>query len=188
MRQRDKREIDMKVSSVTRRPSLQEWTDSAEPAMTRLNRAQPAQHSAERPSSNSTCQAPPFDGARRAVAKRTSAFIDGHFREPVRMEDLRRATGVGARTLQRYFRQCFGTTVTSYLKAVRLDAAYHELIAAHPSRDTVTAIALRNGCSHAGRFSTEFRERFGESPSETLKSESSAFGQRASISGGSTKC
>jgi len=122
---------------------------------------------------NWTPQALPFDG----VAKRARAFIDGHFREPVRMEDLCRATGVGVRTLQRCFRQCFGMTVTSYLKAVRLDAAFRDLIAAHPSRDTVTKIALRNGCRHLGRFSSEFRERFRQLPRETLKSEPSAFGQ-----------
>lgn len=167
----------MKVSSVTREPPLQEWTDSAVPAMIRANRARLAQHSAERASRNWTPQALPFDGARGGVARRARAFIDGHFREPVRMADLCRATGVGLRTLQRCFKQCFGVTVTDYLKTMRLDAAYHDLIAAHPSRDTVTTIALRNGCRHLGRFSSEFRERFGQQPRETLRSEPSAFGQ-----------
>ena len=125
----------------------------------------------------STPQALALEGARSGVAERARAFVDGHFREPVRMEDLGRATGVGVRTLQRCFRQCFGVTVASYLKAVRLDAAYRDLIAARPSRDTVTAIALRNGRSHLGRFSSEFRERFGQLPSETLRSEPSVFGQ-----------
>ena len=167
----------MKVSSVTRRPPLQEWTDSAVPAMIRANGARLAQHSEERASRNWTPQALPFDGARSGVAKRARAFIGEHFREPVRMEDLCRATGVGVRTLQRCFKQCFGVTVTSYLKAVRLDAAYRDLIAAHPSWDTVTTIAERNGCSHLGRFSSQFRERFGQLPRETLRSEPSAFGQ-----------
>jgi len=168
----------MKVSSVTGRSLLQEWTDRAEPAMSRANGARLAQHCAERASRNRTPRALPFDGARAGVARRARAFIDGHFDEPVRMEDLCRATGVGARTLQRCFRQCFGVSVTSYLKAARLDAAYRDLIAAHPSRDSVTAIALRNGCSHLGRFSSEFRERFGQLPRETLRKEPSAFGQR----------
>ncbi|MGB5326861.1 MAG: helix-turn-helix domain-containing protein, partial [Gammaproteobacteria bacterium] len=65
---------------------------------------------------------------------------------------------------------CFGVTVTDYLKTMRLDAAYRDLIAAHPSRDTVTAIALSNGHSHLGRFSSEFQERFGQLPRETLRS------------------
>jgi len=167
----------MKGSSVSGRPPLQEWTDSAVPVMIRTNGARLAQHSAEHASRNWTPQALPIDGARRDVAKRARAFIDGHFRGPIRMADLCRATGVGVRTLQRCFRQCFGVTVTSYLKAVRLDAAYRDLIAAHPSRDTVTAIAIRNGYSHLGRFSCEFRERFGQLPRETLRRQPSAFGQ-----------
>ena len=167
----------MKVSSVTRGPPLQELADSAVSAMMRANGARLAQHSAERASGNRTPRTLPFDGARRCTAKRAKAFIDEHFREPVRMADLCRATGVGVRTLQRCFRQCFGVTVTDYLKAVRLDGAYRDLIAAHPSRDTVTTIALRNGYSHLGRFSSEFRQRFGQLPRETLRSEPSAFGQ-----------
>ena len=106
------------------------------------------------------------------MAKGARAFIGEHFREPVRMADLCSATGVGVRTLQRCFRQCFGVTVTSYLEAVRLDAAYRDLIAAHPSRDTVTTIAERNGCNHLGRFS-QFRGRFGQLPREMLRSEPS---------------
>jgi len=167
----------MKVSSVTRRPPLQGSTDSAVPAMIRANGARLDRHSAECASRSSAPQALPLGGARRGVAERARAFIDRHFREPVRMEDLCRATGVGVRTLQRGFKQCFGVTVTTYLKAVRLDAAYRDLIAAHPSRDNVARIALRNGCSHLGRFSSEFRERFGQLPSETLRSDASAFGQ-----------
>ena len=113
----------------------------------------------------------PFDEARRGVAEQSKAFIDGHFHEPIRMEDLRHATGVSVRTLQRCFKQCFGVTTTRYLRAVRLDAAYRDLIEAHPARNSVTKIALRNGCSHLGRFSSEFRKRFGQLPREVLKAE-----------------
>jgi len=76
--------------------------------------------------------------------------------------------GVGARTVQRSFREYFDLTITDYLNAVRLDAAHRELAAAQPAQDSVTAIALRSGFSHLGRFSVEFRKRFGESPRETL--------------------
>jgi len=167
----------MKVSSVTGGPPLQEWADSAVPAMIRANGVRIAQDSAGPASRNRAPQVQPFDGAHRFTAKRARAFIDGHFREPVRMADLCRATGSGVRTLQRCFKQCFGVTVTDYLRAMRLDAAYRDLITAHPSRDTVATIALRNGFSHLGRFSCQFRERFGQLPRETLRREPSAFGQ-----------
>ena len=159
----------MKVSSVTGGPPLHEWADSPVPAMIRANGARLAQDSAEPASRNWAPQAQPFGGAHRCTAKRVRAFIDGHFREPVRMADLCRATGGGVRTLQRCFKQCFGVTVTDYLKAMRLDAAHRDLITAHPSRDTVATIALRNGCCHLGRFSSQYRERFGQLPRETLR-------------------
>jgi len=169
----------MSVSSGTRMPPLQEWKDSAAPSMIRANEAQLAQHTAERASSNWTLQAVPFDDECGYVAKRAMAFIHGHFRESVRMEDLCRVTGVKVRTVQRCFRQQFGMTVTSYLKAQRLDAACRDLLAAHPSRDSVTTIALQNGCTHLGRFSSDFRERFGQLPSEALRGQPATLEEAA---------
>jgi transcriptional regulator GlxA family with amidase domain len=75
---------------------------------------------------------------------------------------------VGVRTLQRCFREYFNITVSNYLKAVRLDSARRELVAAHHSNTSVTRIAMQNGCTHLGRFSVEFRERFGQSPRQAL--------------------
>jgi len=121
---------------------------------------------------------PQEDGAYGDVASLAKVFIDAHFRGTVHMIDLCGATGAGVRTVQRRFRQRFGVTVSSYLKTVRLDAAYRDLITSHPSRDTVTAIALRNGWRHFGRFSCEFRERFGQLPRVTLRSERSWSGLR----------
>jgi AraC-like DNA-binding protein len=108
------------------------------------------------------------NGARRRVAKLAQEFLEEHYREAFRIEDLCRVTGVGVRTLQRGFREYFDLTISDYLKAVRLDATHRELVAAHPSQHSVAQIALRNGFSHLGRFSVGFRERFGESPRQTL--------------------
>jgi AraC-like DNA-binding protein len=108
------------------------------------------------------------NGARRHVAKLAQEFIEEHHHEAVRIEDLCRVTGVGIRTLQRCFREYFDLTITEYLKTVRLDAALRELVAAHPSRNSVSTIAWQHGFTHLGRFSVEFRERFGKLPSEAL--------------------
>ena len=108
------------------------------------------------------------NGARYRVAKRAQEFIEAHYRYSVRIDDLCRMTGVGVRTLQRCFREHFGETISEYLKAVRLDSARRELAAAHPSENNVTSIALSNGFSHLGRFSVEFRARFGVCPCEML--------------------
>ncbi len=109
-----------------------------------------------------------FNGARRRVAKLAQEFIEAHYREAVHIEDLCRVTGVAVRTLQRCFREYFDLTITEYLKTVRLDAASRELLAAHPLHGSVSTIARQHGFTHLGRFSEEFRERFGKLPREAL--------------------
>ena len=106
--------------------------------------------------------------ARRMIAKRAQEFIHDNYQRVVRIEDLCHVTHCSIRTLQQCFKDYFGITISDYLKTVRLEAARRELAAANPSHITVTKIALRNGFSHLGRFSVEFRRRYGESPSETL--------------------
>lgn len=108
------------------------------------------------------------NGAKSRIARQAREFIEAHYREAVHLEDLCRVTGVGLRTLQRSFREYFDLTVSEYLKTLRLDAAHRDLATAHREHDPVSTIALQNGFTHLGRFSVEFRERFGESPSETL--------------------
>jgi transcriptional regulator GlxA family with amidase domain len=106
--------------------------------------------------------------ARIRVARLAQEYIEAHYSEAVHVEDLCRVTGVGVRTLQRCFREYFNLTVSDYLKTVRLDSARRELLAAHGSDTSVTRIAMHNGCTHLGRFSVEFRERFGQSPRQAL--------------------
>jgi len=106
--------------------------------------------------------------ARVRVAKRAQDYIEAHYREAVHIEDLCRVTSVGARTLQRCFREYFHLTVSNYLKVVRLDSARRELAAADRTSTSVTTIAMQNGWNHLGRFSVDYREHFGESPRETL--------------------
>nr|MDJ0869302.1 helix-turn-helix domain-containing protein [Myxococcota bacterium] len=109
------------------------------------------------------------DGARHRVAKLARSFIEENYRNAIRLEDLCTVTGVGIRTLQRCFREYFALTIMEYIKTVRLEAARRHLAAADPAHDSVTQIALEHGFAHLGRFSIAFRERFGESPNETLR-------------------
>ena len=106
--------------------------------------------------------------AKYRAAKKARDYIHEHYASPIRIEDICRATGVGVRTLQRCFSDYFDLTIRDYIKTVRLDAARRGLRAARPLDTTVAAIAMRNGLSHLGRFSIEFRKRFGELPSDVL--------------------
>ena len=110
----------------------------------------------------------PDTHSRRRVAREAQEFIIEYYQEHVGLEDLCLATGVSARTLQRHFLEHFGLCITDYLKAVRFEAAKRALKASHPSEHTVAEIALNHGFGHLGRFSVEFRERFGVSPRALL--------------------
>jgi AraC-like DNA-binding protein len=112
---------------------------------------------------------PSGGSGRSCIANRARDFIEANHHQAIRLVDLSRVTGVGIRTLQRAFREYFDLSISGYLKTVRLAAAHRDLEAADPAQESVTAIALRRGFPHLGRFSVEFRERFGESPGETLK-------------------
>lgn len=112
----------------------------------------------------------PISTPRIRVARQAQEYIDTHYMYAVHIEDLCRVTGVGVRTLQRCFRDYFQITVSTYLKAVRLEAARRALATSRPEETSVTDVAMRNGCTHLGRFSVEFRERYGVSPRQLLVS------------------
>lgn len=97
--------------------------------------------------------------------KRAQEFMTARSNGTITSADLFAATGVGMRALQRGFRRHHGTTPSAFLRARRLDVARASLIAS-PWK-TITEVALACGFAHVGRFSTYYRARFGESPSET---------------------
>jgi AraC-like DNA-binding protein len=102
------------------------------------------------------------------MARLTRDYIEEHYRETVRLEDLCSMAGVSARTLQRCFSEYFDQTITGYMKTVRLDTARRELLISCPSLTSVAKVAMRHGNTHLGRFSVNYRARYGESPKETL--------------------
>jgi AraC-like DNA-binding protein len=116
-------------------------------------------------------------GREVAVARRAQTFIEEQFQNTIRLEDLCAFTGVGLRTLQRCFASYFQTSPIDYIKTRRLNAARRALVDADSSRQSVTEVATENGFFHLGRFSVDYREYFGESPSETLAAAKS-YGQR----------
>jgi AraC-like DNA-binding protein len=101
---------------------------------------------------------------------RARMWLEGNYDEPVTVTDLAAAVGISVRHLQHVFGARFGMTPTEMLRDIRLRQAHRTLrdpdATAYP---TVAAVAHRCGFSHLGRFSTAYRERYGESPSQTLR-------------------
>ncbi|MEJ2229416.1 MAG: AraC family transcriptional regulator [Alphaproteobacteria bacterium] len=108
--------------------------------------------------------------------KRVLDYIQAHFDRPVAISDIVEATGVPGRTLFKQFRDHQGMSPMQYLRNVRFDYARKLLQAAEPGA-SVTEIAMEAGFMHMGRFAAEYRYRYGESPSETLRRRWNRYGR-----------
>jgi len=106
--------------------------------------------------------------ARPATLRRALAFIDDHADQPITVAEIAEAAHVGIRSLQYAFRRYLDTTPLTYLRAVRLAHAHHELITADPTVTTVTQIAARWGFASPGRFAGMYRAAYGRPPSKSL--------------------
>ena len=84
------------------------------------------------------------------------------------VEELAEMAGVSARTLQTAFRRFRNTTPMTHLREVRLELARTELARAQRNSGSVASIAHLCGFGHLGRFATDYKARFNESPSQTL--------------------
>ena len=90
--------------------------------------------------------------------------------------DLVSHCAVSERTLQKHFRAFMGVSPLDYWRRLRLAKARNELLRCAEDA-SVTDIATRFGFSHLGRFAQQYRRRFGETPSSTLRR--SLLAQRA---------
>ena len=100
--------------------------------------------------------------------KRAIDYIEANLDTAISLPDLVAACGVPGRTLIKHFRDFKGTSPIRYLLNARYQRVREALSRAEPEQ-SVTEIALKWGFTHMGRFSVEYRKRFGESPSRTLQ-------------------
>jgi AraC-like DNA-binding protein len=122
---------------------------------------QPHNYSAEMCSDPGSSIAPSF-------VKRVERYIEEHAHEPITIVEMAEHAGVSSRSLFTGFRRFRNTSPMLYLKEIRLRHVQEELQRQSPGTTTVTAVAFRWGFSHLGHFTTDYKRRFCESPSETL--------------------
>lgn len=107
-------------------------------------------------------------GASRLVQRAEALVVERFAEAPCKVGDLAAALGVSVRALQTAFQQVLQTTPTAYLRDRRLQQVHDDLLRGE-SRTSVTDLALQHGFFHLGRFAGHYRERFGETPAETLR-------------------
>ncbi|MDQ2079416.1 helix-turn-helix transcriptional regulator [Xanthobacteraceae bacterium Astr-EGSB] len=98
--------------------------------------------------------------------RRAIDFIEGNLQRPLAIVDIAEAAGVGPRALQFAFRREFGYSPLKYARRRRLAAVHHDLVTNTRSLG-IAEIAARWGFIHLGLFAQQYREVYGERPSDT---------------------
>jgi len=114
---------------------------------------------------------PRFDTERlvpRAVAK-AIRFMRDNLGVHLTVAEIAIAAATSERTLRRQFRRFTGQSPVAFHRNLRLEATRRTLHNDHADTD-ITAAAGAHGFSHFGHFTAQYRQRFGELPSETLRS------------------
>lgn len=106
------------------------------------------------------------DGAPEHV-RRAEGFIEAHWNQPLTIETLTDETKVSSRTLLRAFLKHRGYSPHAFLKQTRLNRAKQALESGDPAT-SVTSVAFACGFGNPGHFAKDYRDAFGELPSETL--------------------
>ena len=104
----------------------------------------------------------------RTLVRRAESYLEANAVSPIGISDVVRECGCSRRALFSAFQRDRGYTPMQFLAMCRLDLARNALRTASVS-DTVASIAHACGFLHAGRFSQLYRQRFGETPSETIR-------------------
>jgi AraC-like DNA-binding protein len=98
------------------------------------------------------------------------ALIETAPERPLTAETLAREVNVSPRLLQAGFREHLGVSPMQHLRNERLRRVREDLTGSDPARrPTIAEVAYRWGFTHLGRFAHDYRARYGESPSITLR-------------------
>ena len=94
-------------------------------------------------------------------------FMIEHLEENFKIEEIAKHFSVSERTLQTAFKRIFGYTPKKFMKLLKYNKAYTQLVTQYIS---VSQVALQYGFGNFGLFSAEFKKMFGKLPSEVQKS------------------
>ena len=96
-------------------------------------------------------------------------YIEINLHRKITMLELKQHTKCSERSLQLIFKKHLNKSPFEYIEEQRLLRAY-ELIKQHKQSKRTTDIAREVGFTHLGRFSLNFKKRFGIHPSILAKS------------------
>ncbi len=95
--------------------------------------------------------------------QKVSEYVDLHYSEPVRLEDMSSLVGMSPSAFSRFFRQRTGHTPMEYLIDVRLGNAARMLV---DTSESVAEICYACGFGNLSNFNRAFKARRGYTPSD----------------------
>jgi AraC-like DNA-binding protein len=106
---------------------------------------------------------------RGRIVRQMTDYFHAHPNRVTQLSDLCQLTGSSARSIAHACQTVLETSPIRYLKQLRLNQARILLREGTRDRISVSECAYFAGFSHLGRFSADYRQMFGESPSQTLE-------------------
>lgn len=107
----------------------------------------------------------------KLVAEARKLLLRDDMDKALCVDQLASQFSVSRRTLYRAFKSQLGMSPAKYLKFYRHSRVHLELLHSTPEDASVSKIALGWGFGDLGRFAGEYRQLFGQFPSETLASQ-----------------
>lgn len=106
---------------------------------------------------------------RRAIIRRCIDLLEERDDQSVSVEEMAVACHVSERTLRTAFNEYFAASPARYFKVRKLNRIHRSLRVADPAEVSVTDILVDHGVWEFGRCAAQYRQLFGELPSQTLK-------------------
>jgi AraC-like DNA-binding protein len=122
------------------------------------------------PARASADESPECVDSKPTLLRRAIEYMDSNVENDIGLADIADAVHLTPRAVQYMFRKHLDNTPLQYLRRARLHHAHQDLLRSDRMHTTVTAIAARWGFMHTGRFAVLYRETYGCSPHETLRS------------------
>lgn len=102
-----------------------------------------------------------YSASQEEIVRNVHRYLTEHLSERITIEELSRKFLMNATTLKNVFKQVYGTTIAAHMRMHRLEQA---ALLLQTTKDDITSIAQAVGYDSASRFTTAFREMYGETP------------------------
>ena len=100
--------------------------------------------------------------------------MDSHLSDHFGVAEIARELNISRRSLQTLFTDYFGLSPLKFINLRRMNLVREALRHCDPGSTSIANIAAQHGFWHLGRFAGNYRELFGELPSETISRKDSS--------------